>query len=104
MSSSRKAVVATLVVLLLAGASAPGTHASPQTPDPPRWLLLMFSWLAAVNTPALLQVLQEFRQRYVISYTPQGVSRDGWHTLKVRVKSRGAAVRARPGYLAGPTS
>ncbi len=55
-------------------------------------------------TSALLQVLQEFRQRYVISYTPRGVSRDGWHTLKVRVKTRGALVRARPGYLAGPGS
>jgi VWFA-related protein len=55
-------------------------------------------------TQVLLQVLQEFRQRYVISYTPRGVSRDGWHALQVRVKNRGASVRARPGYLAGPPS
>jgi Ca-activated chloride channel homolog len=55
-------------------------------------------------TPALLQVLQEFRQRYVIGYTPRGVSRDGWHALQVRVKDRGASIKARPGYLAGPPS
>jgi VWFA-related protein len=55
-------------------------------------------------TPALLQVLQEFRQRYVISYSPRGVARDGWHALQVRVKNRNAAVKARPGYLAGPPS
>jgi VWFA-related protein len=55
-------------------------------------------------TPVLLQILEEFRQRYVISYTPRGVSRDGWHALRVRVKNRGVSVKARPGYLAGPAS
>jgi VWFA-related protein len=48
-----------------------------------------------------LRVLEEFRQRYLLSYTPQGVSRDGWHRLDVRVKGRKATVKARPGYLAG---
>lgn len=48
-----------------------------------------------------LEVLGEFRQRYLISYSPAGVSREGWHELTVRVKGRNAAVRARPGYLAG---
>ena len=48
-----------------------------------------------------LEVLDEFRQRYLLSYSPDGVSRDGWHTLTVRVKGRNSAVRARPGYLAG---
>ena len=47
-----------------------------------------------------LSVLEEFRQRYLISYTPRGVAKDGWHRLTVRVK-RGATVKARPGYLAG---
>jgi len=47
-----------------------------------------------------LEVLQEFRQRYLISYTPRGVAKDGWHRLDVRVKRRGT-VKARPGYLAG---
>lgn len=51
---------------------------------------------------AFLRVLEEFRHRYVLSYVPQGVSKAGWHSLKVRVKNRRAAVEARPGYLAGP--
>ena len=55
-------------------------------------------------TAVLLQVLQEFRQRYVIGYTPRGVPKDGWHALQVRVKNRGASIKARPGYLAGPAS
>ena len=45
-------------------------------------------------------ILDEFRHRYLVSYTPQGVARDGWHRLDVRVK-RKATVKARPGYLAG---
>jgi Ca-activated chloride channel family protein len=48
-----------------------------------------------------LEVLSEFRQRYLLSYSPAGVSHEGWHELTVRVKSRSATVKARPGYLAG---
>jgi VWFA-related protein len=47
---------------------------------------------------ALLAVLNEFRERYVIAYTPRGVARDGWHAVRVRVKNRDADVTARPGY------
>lgn len=50
---------------------------------------------------AFAETLREARERYVISYTPTGVSADGWHDLTVRVRQRGADVRARPGYLAG---
>jgi hypothetical protein len=51
---------------------------------------------------AFLQILDEFRQRYLISYTPRGVARDGWHAVTVRVKSRGGLkVKARPGYWGG---
>jgi VWFA-related protein len=42
-------------------------------------------------------ILQEFRQRYLVSYTPTGVTASGWHKLDVRVK-RGGTVKARPGY------
>jgi len=48
-----------------------------------------------------LQVLDEFRHRYLVSYTPRGVEPTGWHRLTVAVKGRKATVRARPGYLAG---
>jgi VWFA-related protein len=49
-----------------------------------------------------LSILEEFRRRYLVSYTPRGVSKDGWHRLEVRIKGKRAAVKARPGYLAGP--
>ena len=35
-----------------------------------------------------LGVLEEFRQRYLLSYTPRGVAPDGWHRLAVRVKRK----------------
>ena len=48
-------------------------------------------------------VLDEFRQRYLVSYTPRGVTAGGWHRLDVRVsvKGRRVTVKARAGYLAG---
>ena len=48
------------------------------------------------------KILDEFRNRYLISYSPQGVSGAGWHRLDVRVRHRGATVKARPGYFGGP--
>ena len=48
-----------------------------------------------------LGILDEFRHRYLVSYTPRGVAKDGWHKLEVRVKNRRATIKARPGYLAG---
>jgi Ca-activated chloride channel family protein len=51
-------------------------------------------------TAVFLNVLEEFRQRYLVSYTPRNVAKDGWHRLEVRVK-RKATIKARPGYLAG---
>jgi len=51
-----------------------------------------------------LGILEEFRHRYLVSYTPRGVSKDGWHKLDVRVKNRRTTVKARPGYLAGDVS
>jgi VWFA-related protein len=48
-----------------------------------------------------LSILEEFRHRYLVSYTPRGVSKEGWHRLDVRVRNRKATIKARPGYLAG---
>jgi Ca-activated chloride channel homolog len=45
------------------------------------------------------RILTEFRQRYLIGYSPRGVSRDGWHRLEVRVKGKRLQVKARPGYF-----
>jgi VWFA-related protein len=46
-----------------------------------------------------LGLLQEFRHRYLLSYTPKGVNTTGWHALDVQVTSSHAKVRARPGYF-----
>ena len=52
-------------------------------------------------TSTFLSILEEFRHRYLVSYTPKGVAKDGWHKLDVRLRSRSATIKARPGYLAG---
>jgi hypothetical protein len=47
-------------------------------------------------------ILEEYRQRYVLTFTPEGVGlKDGWHELDVRLR-RGprAAIHARRGYWA----
>ena len=46
-------------------------------------------------------ILDEFRYRYLVTYTPTGVAREGWHKLEVRVNRPGTRVRARPGYQGG---
>jgi Ca-activated chloride channel homolog len=52
------------------------------------------------NLPVVfLRILDEFRQRYMLTYIPSGVSESGWHKLEVRAKRRSAKVRARPGYM-----
>jgi VWFA-related protein len=45
------------------------------------------------------RALDEMRARYLLTYTPSGVSRSGWHELKVKLKNGGADVTARPGYF-----
>ncbi len=47
-----------------------------------------------------LDVLKEFRQRYVLSYSPSGVSSTGWHTIEVKLRGKSGDVRARRGYFA----
>lgn len=49
---------------------------------------------------AFVQILEEFRQRYLLSYSPTGVTKPGWHKIEVRVKRRGVTAKARPGYFA----
>jgi len=45
------------------------------------------------------QAIEEMRARYLLTYTPDGVPRDGWHTLKVSLKNARGDVTARPGYF-----
>jgi VWFA-related protein len=56
-----------------------------------------------VTEPTLTGIFREtfenFRQGYMLRYTPQGVTRVGWHTIAVTVpRFRGYTVRARRGY------
>jgi VWFA-related protein len=50
---------------------------------------------------AFARVLERFRHRYVLSFTPATDAAPGWHRLDVRAKARGAKVTARPGYFGG---
>jgi len=51
---------------------------------------------------AFVRILEEFRSRYLVSFSPRGVQQGGWHRLDVRIKGRRVNVKARSGYLAGP--
>jgi len=54
----------------------------------------------AVRTFA--QILDEFRQSYVLRYSPQGVPGKGWHAVTVHVPAQPAlTIKARSGYF-GP--
>jgi VWFA-related protein len=48
---------------------------------------------------SFVAILNEFRQRYLLSFSPSGVPPTGWHPLTVRVKRRGVDVKARAGYV-----
>jgi hypothetical protein len=45
-----------------------------------------------------LDVLEDIRARYVLSYVPAAVDVAGWHALEVRLKRGKGEVLARPGY------
>lgn len=49
-----------------------------------------------------LRILTEMRERYLLSYEPSGVKREGWHRLEVKVKGNRGAVRSRAGYHVAP--
>ncbi len=49
------------------------------------------------------EILAEIKTRYLLVFTPEGVSESGWHRLEVRLpKRRGTTIRARSGYEARP--
>lgn len=47
---------------------------------------------------AFVRVVDEYRRRYVLTYTPSGVAASGWHDLTVRLQKGRGDVRARRGY------
>jgi Ca-activated chloride channel homolog len=58
----------------------------------------------ATVSAAFVRILDEFRQRYLVSFSPANVPADGWHPLTVRVKGRSLDVRARAGYVRSASS
>ena len=48
------------------------------------------------------RVLTELRARYLLTYYPAGVPREGWHDVKVSLKGARGEVTARPGYVVRP--
>ena len=47
---------------------------------------------------AFVQIVNEFRSRYLLMYTPRGVEADGWHQIELKVRNK-RTVTARRGYL-----
>jgi Ca-activated chloride channel family protein len=45
-------------------------------------------------------ILSQYRQRYLLTYSPSGPSSPGWHKLDVRLRAREGTVVAREGYVA----
>lgn len=57
-------------------------------------------WLRGADpVAAFAKVFSDFRQSYVLTYSPDGVPRHGWHKLRIEVPGRRVAVRARAGYF-----
>jgi VWFA-related protein len=48
-----------------------------------------------------LEILAEMKTRYILTYSPPGPVREGWHDLEVKVKRKGVDVQARRGYFYG---
>ena len=47
-----------------------------------------------------VDILEEFRQRYLLTYVPSEVGKAGWHELEVKVKNRQYdKISARQGYI-----
>lgn len=52
---------------------------------------------------AFAAIAASLSQRYVLRYEPQGVARDGWHELSVKLKGSKGRVQARRGYWVAGT-
>lgn len=54
---------------------------------------------AADLRQAFARILSEFRTRYLLTYSPQGVDKGGWHPIDVKLKNKKGKVTARRGYM-----
>ena len=46
---------------------------------------------------AFTRIVQEFRSRYVLTYTPKNVETAGWHPIEVKLEERKGTIKARRG-------
>jgi len=93
-SVRRRGVVIHIVHVEESGAETAYLDALAEAAGGRRWSVPAITELDGV----FVQVLDEMRTRYVLAYTPRGVSRGGWHTLRVKLLNGGARVRARGTY------
>lgn len=49
-------------------------------------------------SPVFARIVEAFRTRYLVTYTPTGVPASGWHPIEVKLKRAAGDVRARKGY------
>ena len=59
-------------------------------------------WQATASVdlqPLFTRALDEMRARYLLTFYPEGVAREGWHDLKVTLTRGRGDVTARPGYF-----
>ena len=59
---------------------------------------LLHTASAADLRTMFLNVIDRFSRRYLLSYTPTGVPRAGWHPIEVRLRDGSMKVTARRGY------
>jgi VWFA-related protein len=62
------------------------------------------TWSASSNRDLqelFRRAIRDMRDRYVLTFTPSGVSRPGWHALSVKLSRTHGDVLARPGYWVG---
>jgi VWFA-related protein len=101
LDTARKAGIVTHVVVV------PGDDGSPATfLDQLTKATGGRSWAATSNRDLerlFTTALDEMRARYLLTFTPKGPRKEGWHELKVRLASGRGDIVARPGYFArGP--
>ncbi|MBI3696036.1 MAG: VWA domain-containing protein [Acidobacteria bacterium] len=53
---------------------------------------------------SVIQIGEELRSQYLLSYRPNNLDKGGFHEIKVEVTVDGLKVRTRPGYWLGPVT
>jgi hypothetical protein len=70
---------------------------------------LASSWSSAsaplLELSQIKAIIEDIESRYLLSYQPKDVPKEGWHPLEVKLKKgKKGTVRARQGYMAVASS